>query len=179
PGEEFQVVSGMWHYTRGLALAATGKLDEADREREAVVQLAAAVPADRIIGDNQPAKRHLELAAAELAGDISARRGRTDEAVSRLEEAVRLEDQLPYAEPPAWWRPTRHVLGAVLLDANRPAEAEAVYREDLRRNPENGWALAGLSRSVRQRSPAEAVDGEARFRKAWARADVQIAASGF
>jgi tetratricopeptide (TPR) repeat protein len=179
PGEEFQVVSGMWHYTRGLALAATGKLDEAQHEQEAVARLAAAVQADRIIGDNQPAKRHLELAAAELAADIAMRRGRTDEAVRRLTEAVRLEDQLPYTEPPAWWRPTRHVLGAVLLDAGRRADAEAVYREDLRRNPENGWALLGLSRSLRERSPSEAAAVEARFRKAWANADVQILASRF
>jgi tetratricopeptide (TPR) repeat protein len=179
PGEEFQVVSGMWHYTRGLALAATGKLDEADHEQEAVARLAAAVAEARIIGDNQPAKRHLELAAAELAGDIAARRGRTDEAVRRLEEAVRLEDQLPYTEPPAWWRPTRHVLGAVLLEASRPAEAELVYREDLRRNPDNGWALVGLSRSLRERDPAGAAAASARFRKAWAHADVQAAASRF
>lgn len=179
PGDEFQVASGMWHYTRGLALAATGKLDEAAREQEAVARLAAAVPADRIIGDNQPAKRHLEVAAAELAGDIAARRGQTAEAVRRLEEAVRLEDQLPYTEPPAWWRPARHVLGAVLLDAGRPAEAEVVYREDLRRNPENGWALIGLSRSLRARNPDEAAATQARFEKAWANADVPIASSRF
>ncbi len=179
PGDEFQVASGMWHYTRGLALAATGKLDEAGREQEAVARLAAQVPADRIIGDNQPAQRHLELAAAELAGDIAARRGQTDEAVRRLEEAVRLEDRLPYTEPPAWWRPTRHVLGAVLLDAGRPADAEAVYREDLRRNPENGWALIGLARSLGPRDAGEAAATQARFAEAWANADVPITSSRF
>jgi tetratricopeptide (TPR) repeat protein len=179
PGEEFLVAAGMWHYTRGLALSATGKLDDAAREQEAVARLALAVPADRIIGDNQPAKQHLELAAAELAGDIAARRGKTDEAVRQLEEAVRLEDQLPYTEPPAWWRPTRHVLGAVLLESGRPADAEAVYREDLRRNPENGWALVGLARSLRDRKPDEAATAQARFEKAWANADLPITASRF
>ena len=179
PGEEFLVVSGMWHYTRGLALAATGKLDAAADEQARVAKLAEAVPADRIIGDNQPAKRHLELAAAELAGDIAARRGQTDEAVKQLEDAVRLEDQLPYTEPPAWWRPTRQVLGAVLLEAGRPVEAEAVYREDLRRNPENGWSLLGLARSLRDRDPAAARATEARFRTAWTRADVQPQSSRF
>lgn len=179
PGEEFQVVSGMWHYTRGLALAATGKLDEAEREQAAVARLAAAVPADRIIGDNQPARRHLEVAAAELAGDIAARRGRADEAVRSLEEAVRLEDQLPYTEPPAWWRPARHVLGAVLLESGRSTEAEVVYREDLRRNPGNGWSLLGLSRSLRERNPQDARATKARFKQAWANADVPIASSRF
>jgi tetratricopeptide (TPR) repeat protein len=179
PGDEFQVVSGMWHYTRGLALAATGKLDDAAREQASVAKLAEAMAADRIIGDNQPAKRHLELAAAELAGDIAARRGRTDEAVERLEEAVRLEDRLPYTEPPPWWRPTRQVLGAVLLEAGRRVEAEAVYREDLRRNPENGWSLLGLAHSLRDRDPPAASSAEARFRAAWARADVRPRSSRF
>jgi tetratricopeptide (TPR) repeat protein len=179
PGEEFQVYSGMWHYTRGLALAATGKVDEAGREQARVAKLAKAVAADRVIGDNQPAKRHLELAAVELAGEIAARRGRTDEAVKELQEAVRLEDQLPYTEPPAWWRPTRHVLGAVLLEGGRPVEAEAVYREDLRCNPENGWSLLGLSLSLRDRDPAAAGSADARFRMAWARADMQPQSSRF
>jgi tetratricopeptide (TPR) repeat protein len=179
PAEEFLVAAGMWHYTRGLALAATGKLDEAARERARVATLAEATPADRVIGDNQPAKRHLELAAVELGGEIAARRGRTDEAVTQLEEAVRLEDRLPYTEPPAWWRPTRQVLGATLLEAGRPVEAEAVYREDLRRNPENGWSLLGLARSLRERDPAAASAVDARFRTAWARADVQPQSSRF
>jgi len=87
------------------------------------------------------------------------------------------EDELPYTEPPAWWRPARHVLGAVLVDAGRADAAGAVYREDLRRNPENGWALLGLSRSLRERNPAEAAAADARFRKAWTSADVQIGAS--
>jgi len=179
PSEEFVVVSGMWHYARGLALAATGKLDAAEREQAEVARLAAAVPADRIIGDNQPAKRHLELAATELAGDIAARRGRTDDAVQQLEAAVRLEDGLPYTEPPPWWRPARQVLGAVLLRSGRAPEAESVYREDLRRNPENGWSLFGLSRSLRDRDPQESARAEARFRKAWARADVELESSRF
>jgi len=143
------------------------------------VTLADATPADRVIGDNQPARRHLELAAAELGGEIAARRGRTDEAVKHLEAAVRLEDRLPYTEPPAWWRPTRQVLGATLLEAGRPVEAEAVYREDLRRNPENGWSLLGLARSLRERDPAAASAVDARFRTAWARADVQPQSSRF
>ncbi len=177
PGDEFVVATAMWRYTRGLALAATGKLDEAAAEQAEVARLAATVPADRVIGDNQPARRHLELAATELAGDIAARRGKTDEGVRLLEEAVRLEDALPYTEPPPWWRPVRHVLGAVLLEANRPADAEAVYREDLRRNPDNGWALHGLAGSLRERNPEEAAATEARFRRAWERADVQLASS--
>ena len=67
----------------------------------------------------------------------------------------------------------------MLLDAGRPADAEAVYREDLRRNPENGWALVGLSRSLRDRKPDEAAAAQARFEKAWANADLPIASSRF
>jgi predicted Zn-dependent protease len=83
-------------------------------------------------------------------------------------------------EPPPWYFPVRQSLGAVLLKANRAAAAEAVYREDLRRNPENGWSLHGLAESLRaQGKPAEAAAVEQRRRKAWARADVRLVASRF
>jgi len=103
-----------------------------------------------------------------------------EEAVRHLRKAVALEDELNYNEPPDWYYPVRHSLGAALLAANRPAEAEAVYREDLRRNPENGWALFGLGQTLlAQGKSEEAAEAEARFRKAWSRADVTLTASRF
>jgi hypothetical protein len=91
-----------------------------------------------------------------------------------------LEDQLRYYEPPLWHIPVRHSLGAVLLQAGRPAEAEQVYRADLQQHPHNGWALYGLKQSLdaqQKRMEAGVVDQE--FRHAWARADVQLPASRF
>ena len=106
------------------------------------------------------------------------REGKPDEALARLNEAVSVEDRLGHAEPPDLFEPVRHVLGAVLIDPGRYAQAEPVYREDLRRHPENGWSLYGLSRSLKkQGKTAEAAAVAARFEKMWQHADIKLTAS--
>jgi tetratricopeptide (TPR) repeat protein len=93
---------------------------------------------------------------------------------------VAREDQIPYDEPPGWHAPVRQTLGAVLLATQRPAEAERVYREELQRNPDNGWSLRGLSDSLAaQKRYDEARQVEQQFASAWAHADVQLAQSRF
>lgn len=180
PPESQRYTTGIWHYARGLALAATGHIDEAATEQARVDAIAKEIPPDRIIGDNTPAAAVVRLASEALAGELAAKRGQTDDAVQHLEEAVHIQDGLPYTEPPPWYYPVRQSLGAVLLTAGRAAEAEAVYREDLKRNPENGWSLYGLAQSLRARNaPSEAAAVDERFRKAWAGADVTLTASRF
>jgi hypothetical protein len=71
----------------------------------------------------------------------------------------------------------RHSLGAVLLAANRPKDAEKVYREDLARLPENGWSLYGLSQALKSQNSPETAAVEARFKKAWEHADTKIKAT--
>ena len=179
PPEELQYTTAIWHYVRGLAFAATGNLDEAMIKQAKVSEMAAAMPIDRIIGQNS-AVALLNVAAKTLQGEIAARRGSIDVAIQVLEEAVRLQDALKYEEPPPWYFPVRQSLGAVLLAARRVTEAEQVYRDDLKVNPENGWALFGLAKSLRaQKKDKEASTIEKRFRKAWARADVKLTASRF
>jgi len=154
-------------------------VDGARAERDSVMAMAAMVPADMMISINygQPL---LRVAANTLAGRIAARQQRTDEAVRLLTLAVAGEDSLHYDEPPTWYYPVRQTLGAVLLQAKRAKDAEAVYREDLRRHPENGWSLRGLVLALGAQGRAkEAAAAEARFRKAWARADVPLASSDF
>ena len=91
-----------------------------------------------------------------------------------------LEDGLVYNEPPDWSIPVRHVLGAVLLEAGRPFEAETVYWEDLRRNPENGWSLFGLREALGAQDKNEkAIAIEQRFLRAWVDADISLSASRF
>jgi len=180
PPPDQPYAAGIWHYARGLAFAATGQLDEAAKEQQAVAAAAAAMPPDRIIGDNTPAAALLHIADDTLAGEIAARHGQTDDAVKFLQQAVRTQDALPYSEPPPWYYPARQSLGAVLLAAGRPAEAEVVYREDLERNPENGWSLFGLAQALRARkADAEAAEIETRYHRAWERADVTLTASRF
>ena len=178
PPDDLAYSLAMWHHARGLALAATGKLADADASLAELRRLAATVPADRIVADNQPAVQHLLIAEKVLAGEIAARRGRTDDAIVLLQEGVAAEDALPYTEPPPWYQPVRHRLGAVLLKRGRAADAGAVYREDLRRNPDNGWALAGLCEALRRQGKRdELAAAEARRYRALARADVKLQSS--
>jgi len=122
----------------------------------------------------------LSIAQEVLAGEIAAQKKDYDQAVPHLERAVRLEDALVYTEPAEFHFPPRQALGAVLLEAGRPAEAETVYWEDLKRNRENGWSLFGLTQALKAEGKnADAALAEARFKKAWARADVTIASSRF
>ena len=173
-------VTGVWRYTRGLAFSATGRPAEAARELAELEATRQVVAPERSVAGFFKTAEMLRLAAEVLAGEIVARAGDTESAVQRLSEAVKIQDGHWFTEPPPWYYPVRQSLGAVLLQGRRPAEAEAVYREDLRRNPENGWALFGLAQSLRAQgktSDAGAVDE--RFRKAWAQADVTLASSRF
>jgi tetratricopeptide (TPR) repeat protein len=168
------------HYARGLAFTRLGHAREAASEHAALEIEVQAIPPERKFVQVLPAQTIAALAGTVLAGELAASRGRTNDAIRHLEEAVRMQDELPYMEPPPWYFPVRQSLGAVLLKANRAAAAEAVYREDLRRNPENGWSLHGLAESLRaQGKPVEAAAVEQRRRKAWARADVRLVASRF
>jgi tetratricopeptide (TPR) repeat protein len=178
PPGDLHWAHAMWAYARGLALAATRRFGEAETMARIVEAAARATPSDRIVADNQPARELLRLAAANLRGEIATRQGRHAAALAALREAVRIEDALPYTEPPPWHYPVRQSLGEALLAARRPEEAEAVFREDLARNPENGWSLFGLARALRaQRRDVKAV--ERRFADSWSHADVTLTAARF
>jgi len=171
---------GGWHYARGIAFVAKGQLEDAERELGRVVEILKDPSLDQPLFSQNTGLTLLAIAPEALAGEIAAARKEYDKAIAHLSRAVRLEDGLVYTEPSEWHYPPRHALGAVLLEAGRPAEAETVYWEDLRRNPDNGWALLGLMQAQKAQNKAEAAAmAEARFKKAWARADVKPPASRF
>jgi tetratricopeptide (TPR) repeat protein len=173
PPAEFAYTTAMWHYARGIALAAQGRVDEAAQEQRALDAIARATPPDRMFETNS-AKSLLEIASATLSGERAARAGDSARAVMQLNRAVAIQDSLNYSEPPAWYYPVRQTLGYELLSQGKPDEAEAVFREDLRRNPDNGWSLAGLERSLRATGKsAQANAVHSSFKKAWAWADVK------
>jgi tetratricopeptide (TPR) repeat protein len=181
PAADLPYPTGVWHYARGMAFVGKGRLEEAAQELERL-RVSATDPslkAMRIWGINTPASL-LQIASEVLAGELAAKQGDYERAIVHLETAVDMEDRLIYIEPPNWHYPVQHSLGAVLLEAGRPAAAEKVYREDLRKNPENGWSLFGLAQSLRSRGQTdEAVQVEQRFEKAWAWADVKLKSSRF
>lgn len=164
------------HYARACALGAQSKLEDAAREQQAFRQAAAAVPKDARMVQN-PAHQVLDLADHTLAGELAYRRGNTSDAISELTKAVEIEDDLRYMEPPDWFQPVRHSLGAVLLADGRVDDAEKVYRADLSRWPENGWSLYGLSRCLEKKNSPEAAAVKARFDKAWSHADTKLTAT--
>src|SRR5436305_4026226 len=171
---------GMWHYARGTAFLGKGQTNEAEQEFAKLNQLMADKSLDQPLFSPNSGRAVLASAQEVLAGNIAAAKKNYDEAVAHLERAVRLEDALVYTEPAEFHYPPRHALGAVLLEANRPGEAETVYWEDLKRNRENGWALFGLMQALKaQGKNDDAALVEARFKKAWARADVTLTASRF
>jgi tetratricopeptide (TPR) repeat protein len=180
PDESTRYWNGIWHYARGLAFVHTGRLDEAGAELEVIRGIAEDPTTPEVLIGFTNAASLLRIASGILAGELEAKRGQFDAAILELDRAVRLQDGLLYQEPPDWYYPVRHTLGAVLLDAGRPAEAEVVFWQDLEKNEENGYALYGLAQSLRAQGQTEAAEGiEARFRTAWSDADVKLASSRF
>jgi tetratricopeptide (TPR) repeat protein len=177
PPEYLPIARALRHCSRGIAFAAKGDVDGAKVEQAAFLIAKAKVPGDARFSNNTAADL---LAVAEhlLAGEIRYREGKVEVALAELREAVKREDALRYAEPPDWIHPVRHALGAILLAEGRAAEAEQVYREDLKKLPDNGWSLFGLAHSLQlqgQRDAAAKV--EAQFNAAWRDADIRITSS--
>jgi tetratricopeptide (TPR) repeat protein len=176
------------HYAKGVAHAALGQIAEAEAHETLFHAAWKLVPETRLLHNNRCVDL-LGIAAEMLVGEIAYRKGEFDAAFAHLRRSVALDDALPYDEPWGWMQPTRHALGALLLEQGRVDEAEAVYREDLGLggtlprssiHPDNVWSLKGLYDCLkRQGKLAEAAMLKPRLDVAFARADVSISASCF
>jgi tetratricopeptide (TPR) repeat protein len=179
PAKGLRYHEGMWRLGRGLANAAIGRIPGAEGEHAVLAGLVKQFRRDRNPEDKTE-RTLLKIAERVLAGEIAARKKQYEDAITMLHDGVQLEDTLPYMEPPYWPIPVRHYLGAILLMAGRPGEAEQVYRADLKRNPANGWSLFGLMQSLRaQQKAGEADTVEQQFKSVWTSADVILTASRF
>ena len=179
PAADLGYVSVVWHYAEGIAAARQGRADDA-RQHLAAMRPLVADPAMRkiMVWDRYPLSNAAEIAERSLSAEVALLDKNTAGAIAALQEAVKIEDATPYDEPPAWHSPTRHALGAVLLEAGKAVDAEAVYRAELERNPQNGWSLNGLAKSLRaQKRNAEAKEVERQFTNAWQHADVKLDSS--
>jgi tetratricopeptide (TPR) repeat protein len=170
---------GMWHFARGMAYTRRNQVSDAQRELAELRKIAALPELKELkIFDLNSLAPLAEIGVEVLSGEIAAQQRNYDRAVAHLRKAISIDDNLLYAEPPDWPNPIRHNLGAVLLEAGRATEAEKVYREDLRRHRDNGWALYGLAQSLeKQGKQKEASEVMERFKRAWTRADINLTAS--
>ena len=174
PDPRLGATAALWHFGRGVAFAATGAGERAIAEREAFDGARKALPKDAMLNLNR-AEDVLEVARAVLDARLAAAVGDHEAAVAAWRRAVERQDALAYDEPPPWYYPIRESLGAALYAAGKAGEAEAVFRDDLTRNPRNGRSLFGLAASLRAQgntTAAGAVDRE--FSTAWSAADVRI-----
>lgn len=177
PPDYRHISRAMRSYARGVAYGAQGKTAEARRELDAFDKEVAGIPDDWKVGNNDAADT-MAVARSMLMGELAYREGHYDQAFAWLRQGVQLEEALIYDEPPAWMQPVRHALGALLMGAGRPAEAEAVYMEDLEENHANGWALVGLEQSLRAQGKIDEADAmKEELTLLWARADVNPTSS--
>ena len=149
--ELFCTTTAMLHYGKGVAYSATGRIAEAEAERRLFQTAVERVPESRTLFNNT-CRDILNVAASMLDGELEYRKGNYEVAYAHLRRSVELDDNLPYDEPWGWMQPTRHALGALLLEQGHAVEAEAVYRADLGldptlpracQHPGNVWALHG------------------------------------
>ena len=178
PFAEFRFAEAIWRYARGVAFAATGEVAAARAELAQLEPLQADVAVTFLDKRDYPGSVLVGIAINLLKGEIAYRQSDYAGAVPHFERAVAAQDLLPYTEPPFWYYPTRQSLGAALVKAGKPVEAEAVYRADLKQYRHNGWSMFGLMQSLEaQGKTAEAAKVKVHFDAAWQFADTELEAS--
>ncbi|MCL2929670.1 MAG: hypothetical protein MGG37_17365 [Trichodesmium sp. MAG_R01] len=178
PSNEFPYTMAMWHYARGMAWVGKGNLENAEFENQKIKDLLQNSEFSSLETANVPATNIISIANHLLVGKMAELKQKNKEMISEYQTAVKLQDNLPYMEPPYWYYPVRQSLGAALLKLNREQEAEAVYRKDLQQHPNNGWSLYGLVESLSaQGKQKEAAEVKQEFEKAWSEADIKLTSS--
>jgi tetratricopeptide (TPR) repeat protein len=174
PDKSNRLAHTVWHYARGVALAATGKISEAQREYQMLREQAQNLPGETPFGLN-PAKEVLAIAQFVLEARIAWAQGNKTKSIEYFRKAIEAQDSLNYDEPPGWYFPVRESLGAALLLNGEAAAAETIFREDLLTNPRSGRSLFGLLQSLKAQSKQDAMRWvEAEFKAAWKDADVTL-----
>jgi tetratricopeptide (TPR) repeat protein len=181
PAPDLPYVTAVWNYAQAMAAIRQGRTEDAKAHYSALSKLAAdPIMPTLMVWDRYPLAHAAQIAERTVYAELALARRDETAAITALTEAVTIEDRIPYDEPPGWHSPVRQSLGAALLDAGRAGDAERVYREELRRNPQNGWSLKGLALALRQQQKMEdAVAVEKQLQAAWQHADVPLMASRF
>lgn len=180
PPENLAFSNAIWHYARATAFARLGDLDAVLAEHQLMAPIRTNEAVLYLDTVDYPASMLLSIADELVKGEIATLEDRTEDAITHYEQAVVIQDQLPYTEPPFWYYPTRQTLGRALLAADQPQRAEDVFMADLQQYPRNGWSMFGLMQSLKaQGRESAAAEVQARFDKIWSQADVTLSSARF
>jgi tetratricopeptide (TPR) repeat protein len=178
PPENLDYSNAIWHYARGVAFTRKGDMQAAAKERAALAQVKDSVQISFMDSADYPASVLLNIADNLLQGEIAMASNNFEGAAGQFQNAVALQDELPYMEPPFWYYPTRQSLGEAYLAAGQFDKAEATYRKDLKDYPRNGWSMFGLVQSLKgQGKSEEAAAAQSKFDTIWSKADIEIDSS--
>jgi len=158
PGDTIPYVKAIWHYARGVALAARRDFSAATAQADAIEAIERNADFSLLNASAVPAQDVLKLARTVIGGRIAQGEGDFNSAIARFGQAAAIQDALPYTEPPYWYYPVRQSLAAALLQAGRLAEAEDQFQRALNRAPANGWSYFGLAEVYKARGDAAAAD---------------------
>ncbi|HVZ91706.1 MAG TPA: hypothetical protein VG843_08650 [Rhizomicrobium sp.] len=180
PPADQKLTTAIYRYARAFALANKRDFKRAKSERAKLAAMIAKKEFASIDAFPVPGTQMAELGLTLVDGEIARQRGNLKKALVHFKKANDLYAAIPYTEPDYWHEPVSHIYGAALLQARKPKEAEAVYRDSLKVHRIDGWALFGLEQALRaQGRTAEADAAHAEFLKAWSMADVKLASSRF
>ena len=177
PDPEMKIITVFWHFARGMALAAKGKVNEAEAEYQVVSDAEKNTPEDVVFAmpvDNK-ARDVLKIARDVLGAKIALAKKDNAGAIALLQSAVAVQDTLKYSEPEDWFFPVRESLGAALLINGDNAGAEKVFREDLDHHPRNPRSLFGLQQALKaQKRDYDAGFVEKQFQASWKGGNTQL-----
>jgi len=180
PDGDLTYAQAIFRFGRGLAYLRLGNEALANREMEKLDSLAASEALKSFYFSFNPASEIVKIPQRVLRAELLLKQNQPDAGLAALRDAIKAEEEIRYNEPPDWKIPSRHFLGAALLDQNRFVDAEQVYLEDLKKNPENGWALIGLQQCYsKQGKKSEMTNTAKRYTKAWKNADVALTSSRY
>ena len=178
PAERLEYANAIWHYARSVAYSNKGNIESAQKERQMIESLKDTNDVLHLDSIYYPASMLLEIADSLALGEIAISNKDYQSAIQYFANAVSVQDTLPYTEPPFWYYPTRLSLGKAYLLSDQADEAEAVFKENLKRYPRNGWALYGLIQALETQNKDSSMVQE-QFDIIWQNADVELTSSRF
>ena len=178
PAERLEYANAIWHYARSVAYSNKGNIKSAQKERQMIESLKDNNDVLHLDSIYYPASMLLEIADSLALGEIAISNNDYQSAIQYFANAVSVQDTLPYTEPPFWYYPTRLSLGKAYLLSDQADEAEAVFKENLKRYPRNGWALYGLIQALETQNKDSSMVQE-QFDIIWQNADVELTSSRF